>query len=92
MQTAEINPQSTDHSETITLSYPVKINGVVMNQVTMRRPLVRDRLNAEKASGTEVEKEIRLIANLCEMAPGDIENFDLSDYGKLQERLAGFLS
>ncbi len=78
--------------ETIRLQYPLSVDGMLMESLTMRRPLVRDRLAAEKASGSEVEKEIRLIANLCEMAPQHVELLDLADYSKLQECLAGFLS
>ena len=77
---------------TIKLQYPLHVDGLVIEKITMRRPLVRDRLVAEKTNGSEVEKEIRLIANLCEMAPQHIELLDLADYVKLQECLAGFLS
>ena len=79
-------------TETVSLSYPVNIDGLEVSSLMMRRPLVRDRLIAEKASGSETEKEIRLIANLCDMAPQHIELLDLADYNKLQECLAGFLS
>ncbi|AJQ93232.1 phage tail assembly protein [Gynuella sunshinyii] len=84
------NRQAT--AETIRLDYPITADGMEIDHLVMRRPLVRDRLVAEKASGSETEKEIRLIANLCEMAPQHIELLDLADYGKLQECLAGFLS
>ena len=79
-------------NKTIQLQYPVMVGGAVLEQITMRRPLVRDRLIAEKASGSDVEKEIRLLANLCELAPDTIEILDMADYIKLQECLAGFLS
>lgn len=78
--------------ETIALQYPLSVDGMVVEQLSMRRPLVRDRLVAEKTSGSEIEKEIRLIANLCEMAPQQIEMLDLADYNTLQECLSGFLS
>ena len=92
MQTAELKPALPNNSETITLQYPITVDGMLIEELTMRRPLVRDRLIAEKASGSEVEKEIRLIANLCDMAPQHIELLDMADYAKLQECLAGFLS
>jgi hypothetical protein len=98
MNTAELKNINHTQSDlpatdgTIRLQYPLSVDGMVIESLTMRRPLVRDRLVAEKASGSEVEKEIRLIANLCEMAPQHIELLDLADYGKLQECLAGFLS
>lgn len=92
MQATELKPATTNCGETITLEYPITIDGAVINRIRLRRPLVRDRLIAEKASGSEVEKEIRLLANLCEIAPDHIEKLDLKDYGKLQERLIDFLS
>jgi|GEM_PF-314837 len=100
MQTQElknISPNQTQSglsgtSGTIRLQYPLSVDGMTIESFTMRRPLVRDRLIAEKASGSEVEKEIRLIANLCEIAPQHIEMLDLADYTKLQECLAGFFS
>ncbi|ODS24442.1 hypothetical protein AB835_03850 [Candidatus Endobugula sertula] len=78
--------------ETIELQYPVIIDGVETRNIALRRPLVRDRLIAEKGSGSDVDKEIRLIANLAEMAPDHIEQLDMADYVKLQECLANFLS
>ena len=92
MQTVECTPRSGNNSKTIHLDYPVIANGVVTEKFNMRRPLVRDRLVAEKVKGSEIEKEIRLMANLCEVAPTDIENLDMADYAKLQECLTGFLS
>ncbi len=78
--------------QTIPLKYPTTLDGAEVTSITLRRPLVRDRLAAEKASGNEVEKEIYLLANLAEMAPDQIEQLDMADYVKLQECLAGFLS
>ena len=100
MQTPELKNINRNHNQsslpdskiTVQLQYPLSVDGIVMESLTMRRPLVRDRLIAEKSGGTEVEKEIRLIANLCEMAPQDTELLDLADYKKLQECLASFLS
>ena len=60
--------------------------------LTLRRPKVRDMLAADKASGSDAEKEVRVFANLCEVAPAVIEALDMADYQALQERYAGFLS
>ena len=92
MSTAKFEQVVSGASKTITLQYPITADGAQVQKLTMRRPRVRDRLIAEKDSGSEVEKEIRLIANLCEMAPQHIELLDMADYAKLQECLAGFLS
>ena len=78
---------------TINLSYPINSShGAEINELRMRRPKVRDRLVAEKMSGNQSEKEVRFIANLCELAPEDIEELDMADYNKIQTALSGFLS
>lgn len=78
--------------EKIQLTYPVEINGQTTNELNVRRPKVRDMLVADKAQGSEAEKEIRMFANLCEVEPGVIEGLDLIDYSNLQKVYQGFLS
>ena len=75
--------------QTIDLNYPLD-NG--LKQLSIRRPKVRDMLASEKASGSDAEKEIRLFANLCEVAPDEIESLDMADYQALQQVYSGFLS
>jgi hypothetical protein len=79
----------------VTLKYPVKADGTELRVLQMRRPKVRDQLHAEKqgtATATSAEREIRLFANLCEVAPETLEDLDLADYRQLQETFQGFLS
>ncbi len=85
-------PVTDNTAKVIQLQHPVMIDGITVDKVNLRRPLVRDRLIAEKTQGSDIDKEIRLIANLCDMAPQHIELFDLGDYQKIQECLADFLS
>lgn len=100
MNTLHINPMTTQESPqplpasatTIDLKYPVTFDGMTVDQLTLRRPRVRDRLAAEKSSGSDIEKEIRLIANLCDLAPQQVELLDLADYTRLQACLTDFLS
>ena len=79
-------------SETIDLDRPVTVGGETVERLTMRAPKVRDMLAQDKLSGTDAEKEVRLFANLCEVAPAVIEELDLADYRRLQEAYTGFLS
>lgn len=76
----------------IALDYPVKVNGVAVDTLQMRRPKVRDMIAAEKGGGGNAETEVRLFANLCEVAPAVIEDVDMADYTRLQEEYTGFLS
>lgn len=77
---------------TIKLAYPVLVDGDTVNALQLRRPVVRDMLAADKAAGSEAEKEIRMFSNLCEVAPSVIESLDLADYTRLQETYKDFLS
>ncbi len=76
----------------VKLQYPVRVNGQELTELRMRRPKVRDRLVVEKLAASQAEKEVRFIANLCEIAPDDVEELDMADYAQLQEVLSGFLS
>lgn len=74
----------------ITLDYPIQIDGTEVRVLQIRRPKVRDQVLAGKLGGTEEDKEIRLFANLCEIAPENIEDLDMCDYKKLQDAYRGF--
>jgi hypothetical protein len=55
----------------------------------MRRCKVKDRRLASKQK-TDEDREITLIANLCEVPPSVIDELDSADYEQLQEVLKGF--
>lgn len=73
----------------ITLSYPVIVDGTEYASLSMRRCKVMDRRLAAKQK-TDEDREITLIANLCEVPPSVIDELDTVDYSKLQEVLTGF--
>lgn len=78
----------------IELKYPITIDGTETSVLHMRRPKVRDQLLVDKsgiAGKSQAEREIMLIANLCEVAPADIEQLDMADYTKIQETFGSFL-
>lgn len=79
---------------TIELKYPITIDGTETSVLHMRRPKVRDQLLVEKSGMVgkgDAEREVLLFSNLCEVAPSDIEQIDMSDYKKLQEAYGSFL-
>lgn len=78
--------------EQIELKHPVEIDGAKVTKLDMRRPKVKDQLAADKGAGGNAAKEVRLFANLCEVAPATIEELYLSDYQQLQETYTAFLS
>lgn len=76
----------------IELKHPVAVAGEEVKVLHLRRPKVKDQLAADKGAGGNAEKEIRLFANLCEVAPAVIEELDLADYRAVQEAYSAFLS
>ena len=82
---------SNETSKTISLQFPVSVEGVEVHSLIIRRPKVRDQLAAQ-SGGSEMEREIRLFANLTEQTPEVIQDLDLKDYQTLQEAFTGFLS
>ncbi len=75
----------------IKLTETIKIDGVVISELTLRRPKVRDRLAVERLGNSDAEKEVALIANLADIPKDAVEELDLADYAKIQEAFQGFL-
>lgn len=48
--------------------------GATITSLTMRRPLARDSRDAQRGGGSAADAEMRLFANLCEVAPGVLED------------------
>ncbi len=75
----------------IKLQYPVNVGGVEYAELTMRRSKVKDRLVvANMKDKSDEEKEIRLFANLCEVAPEVIQELDEADYPEVQKVYMSF--
>ena len=78
-------------SATLALDHPIEAGGQSVTALRLRMPTVRDLRVAQKAAGTDqAEAEVRLFANLCEVAPDTIESMSLSDYERLQQLYQGF--
>lgn len=77
---------------TIELEYPIDMDGVLVDSLTMRRPTVRDQLMFDEGKGGEARKVVKMIANLCEVPPSAIEDLDQSDFVKVTETMQGFQS
>lgn len=75
----------------IKLNEPIKIDGLSISELNLRRPKVRDRLAVERLGTNDAEKEVALIANLADIPKDAVEELDLADYAKIQETLQGFL-
>ena len=71
--------------EKIKLTYPVTIDGTEYSELTMRRSKVKDRLAVSSMTASDEQKEIRLLANLCNVPPQVLEELDETDYARLQK-------
>lgn len=76
----------------IKLENPIKIDGVEVDEISLRQPKVRDLLISSKKNISEAEREVNLIANLSEIPVDAVEDLDLRDYLKVQEWLKDFLA
>ncbi|KAB7896017.1 hypothetical protein ASE93_12285 [Serratia sp. Leaf50] len=78
--------------ETITLYSPLTLeNGSELKTVTMREPLVRDRLVYAKDRGTEEAREARMLALLCGINDNDMESLTAADMIQLQDTFNNFM-
>ena len=59
--------------------------------LAVRPLLARDSRDAGRAGGSPADIEIRMYANLCEVAPEVIEALHLGDYLRLQKCFEGLL-
>ena len=80
------------NTTTLTLTFPVTLNGIETTALSMRRPKVRDMLVGEKKGKSDAEREIHVFANLCEVTPDLIQELDMADYAELQKTYQDFLS
>lgn len=76
----------------ITLKYPVQLADRKLTQVVMRRPTVRDMLDAKVLTPNYkgLEDDIVLYARLCGLVPEEIKLLDYSDYNNIQEQFFRF--
>jgi hypothetical protein len=77
-------------TKSIKLTHPVTDNGQETKELFMRRSKVKDRLAITKMTCSDEEKEIRLLANLCDISPDLIMELDEGDYQKIQKEYMSF--
>jgi hypothetical protein len=75
----------------IELSTPIKIDGADVTALRMREPTVNDQLVMDAKGGTDAQRELSLMANLCQVKPEDLKKLTLRDYKKVQKAFSGFL-
>lgn len=78
----------------ITIEYPTEFSGVLTDTIVMRRPKVKDRMDAETTyrDKTDTEKELYFFTTLTDLTPDDIGELDFKDYLRMQAAFRSFLS
>ncbi|MGY3171594.1 hypothetical protein ACVWYU_000968 [Pseudomonas sp. TE12234] len=72
-------------SAVVTLSRPSEVNGVKVDSLMLRAPLVREVRAADRAAGDDDEqRELLLFASLAEAGIKDLEGLKVVDYRRLQ--------
>lgn len=82
--------ENADGSVDVTLRKPLEMAGAKVGFLRMREPTVDDQIAASAIKGSDAEKEIALISNLCSVAPSDLRTMTLRDYRRVQEAFVGF--
>jgi hypothetical protein len=83
--------ENADGSLTITLRRPIAIDGTNVTALKMREPDVNDQLVFDATKGTDVVKELTMIANLCGVSQADVKTLKLHDYKRAQTALSHFI-
>ncbi|WP_404482977.1 phage tail assembly protein [Pseudomonas sp. HT11] len=69
----------------VTLTRPSNSNGVLVETLTLRAPVVREVRAADRASnGDEEQRELMLFAGLADVGVKDLEGLKLADYRRVQ--------
>lgn len=69
----------------IELNTPIDIDGAEVSTLSMREPTVQDQLDVDSMKGTQANKEVSMLANLCEISPDDVKQMKMRNYRRLQE-------
>jgi hypothetical protein len=60
--------------------------------INMREPKVLDMRAAQKSSKSPEDIELKMFGDLCMMAPSEIDQLSMKNYGRLQEAFRLFTS
>lgn len=77
-------------SETVRLEYPFEFKGEHISEVTLRRPKMRD-IKKSQTFKDDLDKSLRMIADLAELDPKAVEELDPIDFGRLADVMGEFM-
>jgi hypothetical protein len=83
--------EATGETKEVPLRKSITVSGVLTKALRMREPTVADQLAMDKFTGSEADKELFMLANLCGVAPMDLHGLTMRDYKALQGAFLGFI-
>ena len=79
-------------SVTVPLSYPIESGGKTVDSITVRRPLLKDLIAAERQPG-EIGQEAAVLSECSGISLKDLGQLDAADYRRIiRETELGFIS
>ena len=69
---------------TIKLEYPITADGRTLDELTLRRPKVRDLEKAQKHKD-EFTRSVHMIADLAEISPDAVRDMDAGDFTRIAQ-------
>ena len=77
---------------TVPLSHPIQVDGKAVDSITVRRPLVKDLIAAERQPG-EIAQEAAVLSECSGLSLADVGSIDAEDYRRIiRETELGFMS
>ncbi len=77
-------------AETVRLQHPFDFKGEHISELTLRRPKMRD-LKKSQSYKDDLDKSMRMIADLAEVDPKLVEEIDPEDFGRLTDIVGEFM-
>ena len=77
-------------SEKIRLNHPITVDGQLIEEVSLRRPKVRDIEKAEKIKN-DFQKSVAMIADLTSLSPDEVREMDTEDFTAIGNMVGEFM-
>ncbi|WP_367715146.1 phage tail assembly protein [Nitratireductor sp. GISD-1A_MAKvit] len=79
------------NANTVTLATPVTVNGLPLNEITLRPLKVRDLVKANREGGDDFEKSLNLLAAASDLDRSAIDEIDITDLEALNAAMDSLL-
>lgn len=78
-------------TQTVTLQFPVNVDGEDITELRIRRPKMRDIKRAQKHKD-DIERSMSLISDLAEISPKAVEELDAADFTAASKIVGEFMA